>query len=660
MVKVDRLLLCDCAGSMKIDVDTAKSATGAAEVKTCSHLCMGDIDIAATALATEGSTLIACAQQAQLFEDLSAEIEGVSALLIADIRDRAGWTTDPSAFPKQAALLAVAVLEQPTTPLKDIISDGVCLILGPSAVALRVAARLCDTLSVTCLLSDLPDDFAPSDRYDVALGHITKASGSFSNFEIVVDGYAALDPTGRGAATFSEPVNGAKSHCDLILDLSGNSSLFPAPEKRDGYLRASPNDPLAIQTVTFEAAELVGEFDKPLYIRFNSDICAHSRASQEGCSRCLNVCPTGAITPNGDAVYIDPDICAGCGACASVCPSGAASYDDPPVDFLFTRLRTLASTYKEADGSAPRILFHDATFGTELVSLSSRFGKGLPADVIPVAVTNVETIGHAEILAALGVGFSSASVLLSPKTDRSVIENQLELASAILRGTNRNTDVVQALDVSDPEQLEQALYCTTTPAMEFNTILPLGDRRDVTRLSALAFGDGSGLIDLPAGSPYGAVEIDTGACTLCLACVSLCPVGALTDNPDKPQVNFQEAACLQCGICKSTCPENAITLKPRLNLDNQALSPISLNEEEPFDCISCGKPFGVKSSIERIVDQLKDKHSMFSNSDNFKLIQMCDNCRVEAQYHQEDSPFKSADRPQVRTTQDYLDERKKH
>jgi hypothetical protein len=38
---------------------------------------------------------------------------------------------------------------------------------------------------------------------------------------------------------------------------------------------------------------------------------------------------------------------------------------------------------------------------------------------------------------------------------------------------------------------------------------------------------------------------------------------------------------------------------------------------------------------------------------------MCDDCRVNAQYHQENSPFFGGDRPKVRTTQDYLDERKK-
>jgi ferredoxin len=149
--------------------------------------------------------------------------------------------------------------------------------------------------------------------------------------------------------------------------------------------------------------------------------------------------------------------------------------------------------------------------------------------------------------------------------------------------------------------------------------------------------------------------VNTDTCTLCLACVSLCPSGALGDNPDKPEVNFREEACLQCGICSSTCPESAITLVPQLDLRPTALAPRELNSEEPFACIECGKLFGVKSTIERITAKLEGVHSMFTNSDNARLIQMCDDCRVRAQFHQVDNPFQAAERPRVRTTQDYLD-----
>lgn len=658
MVKVDRLLICNCEGSMKIDAASAGASIAAGKVKSCSHLCSTELDVAASALQAEGSTVIACGQQAALFEDLASELEAPGKLLCADIRDRAGWTEDKEAFAKQAALLAEAALDQPVTPLRDIISSGVCLLAGAPDLVLPLAERLSTTLSVTCLLSE-PTDAVPNDRYEIALGRIVKASGAFGDFKIEVDGYAPLSAGGRGAGQFAAPKDGAKSQCDLIFDLTGGTPLFPAPEKRDGYLRADPRDALAVERTASEASQLVGEFDKPIYIRFDASVCAHSRASQTGCNRCLNVCPTGAIVPAGDTVEIDPDICAGCGACASVCPSGAASYDDPPATFLFQRLRVLADAYGQAGGTTPRILFHDETFGAEMIALSARFGRGLPADVIPLGVRNLETIGHAEVLAALTTGFDQVCLLMSPKTDQDVVTAQIDLAKAVLEAGDYESDLVQILDVPDPDALEERLYSGSVEALNVEKILPMGDRRNVTRLAATALVGADAQIDLPQGAPYGALDIDTDSCTMCLACVSLCPVGALLDNPDMPQLKFQESACLQCGICASTCPENAITLEPRLNLSNEAIGSVVLNEEEPFDCISCGKPFGVKSTIERIMDKLKDKHAMFTNSDNHKLIQMCDDCRVNAQYHQDASPFKLGERPAVRTTQDYLDERKK-
>lgn len=71
MQRIDRLLLCDCEGSMKIDAKTAQAATGADSCKSCSQLCTQDLDVAAGALAEDGTTIIACAQQASLFEDLA-------------------------------------------------------------------------------------------------------------------------------------------------------------------------------------------------------------------------------------------------------------------------------------------------------------------------------------------------------------------------------------------------------------------------------------------------------------------------------------------------------------------------------------------------------------------------------------------------------------
>ncbi len=661
--KVDRLLLCSCTGSMSIDASSAQKAAGAQAVSTCEFLCKNDLGMAADALSQEGTTLIACSQQADQFDQLAEEVNAPGRLLTADIRDRAGWTDDADAFAKQSALLAEAVLERPVTPTKDVTSEGVCLVLGTGETALDAAEMLGDRLAVTCLLEAEPDSASPSGKFDLAVGKLRQAKGSLGGFEIIVDGFAEAHLAGRGSLVFGDRTDGAKSTCDIIVDLRGEGSLFAAGEKRDGYLRADPKDPASVARLLFQAADLQGEFEKPLYIRFDGQICAHTRAGQSGCDRCLSVCPTGAISPAGDTVAIDADICAGCGSCAAVCPSGAVSYDDPPVSFLFTRLRVLASTYKSISGDAPRALFHEPGFGAEMIRLSARFGRGLPADVIPVETSHIEGLGHAEIMAALGVGFAQVFVLAGPKTDRSALERELDLSRAIIGGTGFDSDRVIELSPMDPEVLEEALYAPSPGAIERDPILPVGGRREVTRLAATALAESqesAPCFDLPNGAPYGAIEIDKEACTLCLACVSLCPVGALGDTPDQPQVRFQETACLQCGICASTCPEDAITLAPRLNLDPVALSHEVLHEEEPFCCIECGKPFGVKSTIDRIVSKLEGKHWMFQNSDNSKLIQMCDDCRVNAQYHQENSPFQGGDRPRVRTTQDYIDDRKKH
>ena len=122
---------------------------------------------------------------------------------------------------------------------------------------------------------------------------------------------------------------------------------FRAADLRDGYLRADPGDPAAVLRAVLKARDLTGTFDKPRYIYFTEDLCAHSRSKIVGCRRCLDLCPTGAITPAGDHVAIDAHICAGCGQCAAACPTGAASYALPPSDALLRKLRTLLSAYRE-------------------------------------------------------------------------------------------------------------------------------------------------------------------------------------------------------------------------------------------------------------------------------------------------------------------------
>src|SRR5262249_20364353 len=142
------------------------------------------------------------------------------------------------------------------------------------------------------------------------------------------------------------------------------------------------------------------------------------------------------------------------------------------------------------------------------------------------------------------------------------------------------------------------------PAPRPAAFQPIGPKRDVMRLALRELHHAApapvDVVALSAGAPFGAIPVNVGGCTLCLARASACPTGALLDDPDRPMLRSVEEACVQCGLCAATCPEKVITLKPQLDFRAATATARVLKEEEPFRCIRCDKPFGVKSTIERV------------------------------------------------------------
>jgi ferredoxin len=207
--------------------------------------------------------------------------------------------------------------------------------------------------------------------------------------------------------------------------------------------------------------------------------------------------------------------------------------------------------------------------------------------------------------------------------------------------------------------MPRAMVTPSAPA----SFLPAGGKRQVMMLALREWQAHAPRqperIVLPEGAPFGRVKVDAEGCTLCLACVSACPTSALSANPERPELRFQEDLCVQCGLCQSTCPEKVISLEPRLDFSLINAAPVALKEEEPYPCDHCGKLFGTRSTIEKIKGKLGGKHWMFSgpNADRLKLIGYCDDCRIEAATLQGFDPYAGPERPRVRTTEDYFRER---
>jgi ferredoxin len=524
-----------------------------------------------------------------------------------------------------------------------------------------------DRLDATVLLSRPGDISAPRQtEFPIAQGTIRSAKGHLGAFKIVVDDYALPDPSSRATLAFGASRNGVSASCDILIDVSGAPALFPAADLREGYLRADPRDEAGVLRTVLKAADLVGTFDKPRYITFAEELCAHSRSKIVGCRRCLDLCPTGAIAPAGDHVAIDEAICAGCGSCAAACPTGAASYALPPHDALLRKLRTLLTAYAVAGGKDPILLVHDGGHGMELIDALARHGDGLPANVLPFALNEVTQVGLELIAAAFAYGASAMRILLRarPRHDVSGIFRTLALAEPILAGLGFGSGRTAMIETDDPFALGEALQAIApaAPAARRATFEPVGRKRDLLRVALRELHRAApapvDVIALPEGAPFGAVEVRTDGCTLCLSCVSACPTGALVDDPERPSLRFSEDACVQCGLCKATCPEKVITLKPQLDFAAMNASTRLLKEEEPFRCTRCGKPFGVKSTIERVAAKLEGKHWMFSGPDSrLEVLKMCEDCRVAAVTLAGFDPYAANERPRPRTSDDYIRER---
>jgi ferredoxin len=660
-----RVLLCNCEATMRVDAKRIAKALGAGEeADVCTHLCRTEVERFAQALKEPGKLAVACTQEAPLFRELAAEAGRGGDVRFVNIRERAGWSADkadPAA--RMAALIAEGVLEGEPAGTMTVTSDGSCLVYGAGQAALETARRLQARLQVSLLLSDAGDVIAPS-VVDVPIyrGRIVKASGHFGQFDVTVDGYAPAMPSSRDELGFVMARNGAKSRCAIILDLSGLEPLFPAHGRRDGYVKVDPGDAVGLAEALFEVSDLAGEFEKPLYVRYDGSICAHGRSGKTGCTRCLDACPAAAIVPDGDRVAIDPVICGGCGSCAAVCPTGAAAYALPTRAGLIERIGLLVRTFMAAGGPAPVLLVHDETHGAEMIAMMARFGRGLPGHVLALGVNQVTQAGHEVFASALAAGAARIDILCNPaKADElAPSAGEAELMNAILAGLGvEAAERVHLMVETDPDGLEARLWDDAAPAgLKPQRFEPRGSKRDVARtalgLLKAASGSKAEVIALPAGAPYGRITVDAAACTLCLACVGACPTGAIMDNPDKPQLRFVEAACVQCGLCRNTCPESAISLETRYDFTPSALSPVLLNEQEPFSCISCGKPFGTRASVEKVVEKLAGKHAMFQSQEAQNLIRMCDDCRIKAQSETADGPFAARPRPRMRTTADYL------
>jgi len=550
-------------------------------------------------------------------------------------------TNTPNGQARAMALTAAAAVETVPVAIVPYASAGSLLILGDEARALA-AAKHCNTQeNISCTVIVTAPDSAPESVQGVVGKHeqdgITVLTAAVSRLNGYLGAYQLTLNNPDNEAVIHDVTAGRKVF-DLVLDLTTPAfinSQLPPP----GYF-ATGDDTAALQQALDEIPGLVGEFEKPQYFHYNASICAHGSSGMTACTRCLDACPTDAITSLGDSIEVNPGLCQGAGSCATACPTGAITYGYPRLSDSLDCLRALLKSYRDNGGADAVLLFHDAEAGREVVAA---LASGLPEHVLPVEVEELGSVGMDTWLSALAYGAEAVVLLGIPGSPASVVKEikaQLNVTHALLGGMAYDAGVLRYTDEQGADLIDM-LETMSVPNMSFPGCLEpagfagLDEKRPVIRLAvdhlfaaaAALHQRTRPLVTLPTGAPFGEVLLDQARCTLCLACVSQCPASALSAGDETPQLGFIEANCVQCGLCCRTCPEDAIAIAPRYLYDFPTRNTRRvLYAEEPFACIQCGKPFATRSVIERITKKMQG-HAMFQGA-ALARIKMCEDCRV--------------------------------
>ena len=302
------VLICSCEDTMPLDGEAVARVCRGANVIEGRQLCRAELERFRKLAAGGAPLTVACTQEAPLFEEVAGEIEGAATLSFVNIRETAGWSKDAKAAgPKMAALIAAAAEPVPEiafVPLDQRRRDA-DLRQGRTGDRSRQTA----------------EGSSRRHRADQAARRPGAAAGDR------FPGGEGQHPAGQG---LSRRLRADRRRlCRARPVLARRTRFRAGAQRRDLALRhrARPlrrrrrcsRPPIcataicapirAIRPPCCARCSRRAISSAPSTSRatstFTADLCAHSRSKIVGCRRCLDLCPTGAIAPNGDHVAID-------------------------------------------------------------------------------------------------------------------------------------------------------------------------------------------------------------------------------------------------------------------------------------------------------------------------------------------------------------------
>ena len=303
------------------------------------------------------------------------------------------------------------------------------------------------------------------------------------------------------------------------------------------------------------------------------------------CTLCIDSCPERALA--GKPPEVDPLKCTGCGLCASICPSRALTMPSWGPSKTSVILGKIRERY-----SGPLTMMVLERKDLPVVA-QVEIGTGMP----PFIIELLDSLDWLDARTVIDILTYGVSVVIYDRNGR--VDSDIRRITRI---------------ASSPQELRDMLW------MHSDLRVDPGNYRLVM--------EELGLNRIESKSPVlGIVEVSEN-CTLCDACVSNCPTGALRKSVegDKVMLQFHHEKCTGCKICEIICPHNSIHVKWGVDREMYGKTE-TLIQDELVRCRNCGKPLGSKSMFDEIEKRLRARGVP---EEAIKAIYLCDECKMKS------------------------------
>ncbi|KAA0258112.1 4Fe-4S dicluster domain-containing protein [Deferribacter autotrophicus] len=364
--------------------------------------------------------------------------------------------------------------------------------------------------------------------------------------------------------------------------------------------------------------ERVGEYQVEELVLHENEICQYSPKLGIGCRRCLQACKYDALYVDDNGIKVNHLLCVGCGGCISVCPTGAMQNGYFKDDVFIKYFQTLQLTE-----DVILLLGDEENIRKFLWSNHNKsFEKSYPIPVDPKFLN----VMHYLFLFSIGV---AKLYLLN---DKLADKNEVKFVNSFIKflfGYYPFIEFIEKYDEYSEKSYQNPLE------NKYNNFSFSSRRKKLAAILKFLYENSEkrnvllkdNILDI-----FGNVLLDKDRCTLCLACVNHCKIGALLAKETDYTLNHNPSICIQCRICEKVCPEEAIEVASGLLLADEFFELKVLNKDEPMVCPGCGKVFGNKKSYNAVKEKLS-LAGLFEVKG--KYLNYCETCRVKMLFGEE-------------------------